>query len=814
MSQTTGIDVAEQQEWKGQSTDRKEDGRLLRGEGRFADDWNRPGQLYVHLVRSPYGHARVRSVDVSEAEELSGVVTLTGSEVREQTDPFQQLAPPPGGEMRDYCLAGDRVRFMGEPVVAVAAPTRRLARDAAELVRVDYEPLEAVTTAEGTVADGAPLLHEEVGTNVAWQRTFDWGDIDGALEHADHVVSIDRLHFHRFSSTPLEASAALVEYDEGGGWTLHCNNQMPQFAVMFMAPALRTTTARFRYVTKDIGGGFGIKITSYPYLTILCLLARKARRPIKWTEWRSEHIMGSAHGNERTFLDVRVPVLDDGTILGFDVRALDDVGAYTRYEPLGGVIWSQVTPGCYRFRNIRVDYSTVVTNKTPAGPNRGYSRMQHLWFIERVVDIVAHELGFDPVELRKQNYIQPDEFPYETPNGCVYDSGDYPRMLDLALEMVGHDDWRRRREEARGSGKLIGIGIGTTLDSGANNFGQAQLINPHLPYSGNGEMANARMDLFGEVVLTLGTAPQGQSHETTAAQVAADILGVAPDEVFVRTGQDTGRGVYTGFSGTYASQFAVTGLGAVQGAAEALKADLVAVAAALLEVSEEDVVLADGAAHSKTDPEKSMALGELVGVVHTNNTALPDDLEVTLNRNYLYRPPLSAPDTESAFGNLTLTYAAQLHVCVLEVDEETGQVEILDYVAVDDCGRRINPMVVEGQVHGAAALGIGAVLNESLVYDEDGQLLSTNFLDYKAVTSVDVPDIRMTDIESPSPFSPSGAKGMGEGGGTPLHTVTAALQDVSAQRHGALVTDTHNPAETVHRLLRTEGKPGLQVTSN
>ena len=299
-----------------------------------------------------------------------------------------------------------------------------------------------------------------------------------------------------------------------------------------------------------------------------CLLARKLNRPIQWTEWRTDFHQSMSHGNERWFLDTEVAVMADGTMTAFRTNALDDAGAYLRYEPLGGVIWSQVAPGMYGWRNIRLDFTQVLTNKAPCSPNRGYSRMQHLWFTERIIDIVAQELGFDRVELRKKNYVQPEQMPYETPNGCVYDSGDYPAALDLVLELIGYDTIEERREEAASRGKLLGFGIGSTLDSGTNNFGQSQLINPDLQFSGNNEVATVKLDIFGEIVVTLGTTPQGQSHETTAAQVVADILGCDVDIVHVRAGHDSYWNSHAGFSGTYASQFAVTGLGAVKGAAD------------------------------------------------------------------------------------------------------------------------------------------------------------------------------------------------------------------------------------------------------
>ena len=496
----------------------------MQGLGVFVDDVKAHNMGYVHFVRSPYAHAAITRIDVSKATELDGVYgTLIGEEVAALTDPFFQIAPPPGGHVKDYALAVGRVRHVGEPVAAVVARTRELARDAAELVEVEYEELPVLVDPERAQDTDAPLLHEDVGSNVIWNGTFDWGDYDAALAEADHVVRIKRLHFDRFSSTPLETSGGARRVQpRHGQWTIHANNQFPGFAIIMMAPALRTGMDKLRFVSQDIGGGFGNKICTHPQLVALCLLARKLKRPVQWTEWRTDQHTANSHGNERVFLDVEVPVKADGTMLGFNARMIDDCGAYTRYEPLGCIIWAQVTPGVYRWRNVRVDFTQVCTNKSPCGPNRGYSRMQHLWFTERVIDIVAHELGFDPVEIRKRNYIRTDEMPYETPNGCVYDSGDYALCLDKALELVGYDRSSRSGAATRESrGKLLGVGIGSTLDSGTNNFGQSTLVNPELQFSGNNEVATVKLDIFGEIVVTLGTTPQGQGHETTTAQVVA-----------------------------------------------------------------------------------------------------------------------------------------------------------------------------------------------------------------------------------------------------------------------------------------------------
>jgi len=801
----------------GQSIPRKEDQRLVQGQGVFVDDVKRHGMGFLHFVRSPYAHARILSVDVSKAEAMEGVYgTLTPDEAFGLTDPFFELTTPPGNEIKDYCLAVGKVRHMGEPVAAVVADSRERARDAAELVEVEYEALDVLVDARRAEDEDAPVLHEDAGTNVVWSGTFDWGDVDGALKAADHVIRIDELHFDRFSSTPLECAGAVVEWDRPTGqWTMYCNHQMPGVGAIWMGPALRTPIDKLRFVTHDIGGGFGNKITLHPQLTACCLLARKLKRPIHWQEWRTDQHTANTHGNERWFHDVEVAVQSDGTLLGFKVKALDDCGAFPRYEPLGCIIWAQVTPGLYRWKNIQVDFTQVCTNKSPVAPNRGYSRMQQLWLCERIVDIVAHELGLDPVEVRKRNYVRADEMPYTTPNGCVYDSGDYARCLDLALELIDYEQVKERRGAQ--DGKLVGIGIGSTLDSGTNNFGQSTLLNPELQFSGNNEVATVKLDIFGEIVVTLGTVPQGQGHETTTSQLVAEILGVTPDQVYVRPGHDSYWNSHAGFSGTYASQFAVTGLMAVKGATEKLAHEIRRVAAAVLGATPDDIVLEGGMARLAANAEAALPFMAVGAIVNANNAVLPEDVrDVTLNCRHVYVPPFQLPDFERKYGNLTLTYATQIHACVVEIDRETGAVEIVDYGAVDDCGVRIHPQIVEGQVHGATAHALGAALWETFAYDEYGQLLTANFYDYHVPHAMDMPDVKTASIESPSPFNDLGTKGMGEGGGAGIHAVCAAIQDaLRGAGVDAVVTDSHNSSERVWRLMQSaeESKRHVEVVS-
>ncbi|HUE57700.1 MAG TPA: xanthine dehydrogenase family protein molybdopterin-binding subunit [Candidatus Udaeobacter sp.] len=792
--------------WVGKGLARKEDNRLLRGRGKFIDDIKLRDMLYLKFVRSPYAHAQVTSVDTSAAEAVSGVIcTLTGAEITKQTNPFIEIGPDPFARIKDYPLAVSKVRYQGEPVAAVIATSPQIADDAAELVQVEYASLDVVVDGEEALKDSI-LLHEDAGTNRVWRGVFEYGDIERAFREAAHIVRIDKIHFHRFSSTPLENNAVIAQWDLKDEHIYYwCNNSFPSFAIQFLAAHLSLPIDRIRVQTFDIGGSFGIKITNYPQMSVCALASKKAGgRPVKWIETRSEHNVSSAQGNERTFRDTRVALDKNGVITAIDSRHIDDCGAYPRYEPLGCVIWAQVFPGVYRFRNARIDFSQAVTNKCPVGPNRGYSRMQHLWFLERVIDICAHQLGIPPDEMRLRNYIRPEEFPYTTPNGCVYDSGDYPKMLQVAKDQIGWEEWKQKQAAARAEGRWMGIGIGTTLDSGTNNFGQSQIVNPNAPFSGNSQGANCKLDIYGEVVVAVGSCPQGQGHETTAAQVVADVLNIHPDLITVRTGFDTERNVHTGFSGTYASQFAVSGLSAVHGAAQKLKSEMKRLAAFLLETGEANLefgVGQQGPQISAKDSGKSVTYWRLANVVNVNSAVLPEELyQLTLNCRYIWRAPFKVPDKEKKYGSLTLTYASQLHIAVVEIDRDTFIPHILDYVAVDDCGKVINPPIVEGQVYGATAHGIGAALMESCVYDAVGNMLTATFSDYTPITAMNMPNVKYAHVETPSPYSYSGAKGMGEGGAAPVHTISAALQDALFSS-GIIISDSFNNADTLYRAI-------------
>ncbi|GBC69163.1 Caffeine dehydrogenase subunit alpha [archaeon HR01] len=781
----------------GSAVKSREGWRHVRGLGRFVEDIKLPGETYLVLVRSPYPHARIKSVDVSKALRVRGVIAaLSGVEIAKVLKPLPQLTVPPASKVVDYPIAVNKARYVGEPVAAVVAENLYAARDAAELVDVDYEVLKPVVDPAAVLAGEAPIIHEEAGTNIAATVEYDYGDYDEAAANADKIVKA-KLRFHRFSSTPLEPFAVLASY-EGGVYHIYCNNQMPMFLSPSIARGLDTDISSIRIVTPDIGGGFGVKILSYPYMVLVGGVSKIVGRPVKWVETRSEHMVASSHGAER-FFEVEAAFKNDGTLLGINATTIDDIGAYARHEPAGLTVWAQVASGACRFKHLRQKMYAVFTNKCPAGPNRGFSRAPHQFMIERILNIAANKLGKDQLEIRRINYVTRDEQPYETLNKCVYDGGDYIGALEKAAGMIGYEEWRRRQAELRAEGRYVGVGLAVTLDSGTANFGQVRMLNPNLPNVGTSEAASVQMTPDGKIVVRLGSVPQGQSHETIASQIVADVLGVTPDEVYVAPGFDSASHPYTLHSGTYASRFAGTGMVAVYEAARKLREMVVSIAARLLEASRADIVLSNSSAYVGEAPERKVSFKRIARTAYANPYELPEGMEPGLYALAVYSPPFHPPD-ERKMGNLTLTYSYQAHAVVVEVDPETGQVKILDYAIVDDCGRAVNPLLVDGQVHGAALHGLAAVLYESFEYDEAGQLLTSTFMDYLPPTAADTPSFRCERISIPSPFTPLGAKGVGEGCGTPIPAIVNAVEN-ALQAFGIDLSDSHIKPHQLARLI-------------
>ena len=753
----------------GQPVKRREDPRLLTGRGTFVDDITVPNMLFAAILRSPRAHARILSIDPSKALDHPEVITvLTGKEVGEQSLPF-----PVGvvASFKYYSAAVDKVRYVGEPVAVVVASDRYVAEDALELIDVEYEPLPPVIKPEDALDPDAAILHEELGSNIGCHRLLDYGDVDKAFDEADLTLK-ERFVFPRYSSLPLETYAVISDYDAVTGViTVHSNFMGPFSMHAVTARALNIDENKLRFIVpSDIGGSFGIKSSIYPYIVLLSLAAMKAGRPVKWIEDRQEHLMASSCQTDRVAYR-EVAVKNDGTLLGIKSKVIENVGAYLRapepactFRPIGNFV------GPYKVRNVRLDAYDVMTNKCPTGPNRGYGCQQIYFEQERMMDHIAKELDLDPIEVRRRNLIPAEEIPYTTPMGGIYDSGDYQKGMDLVVEMSQYESLRKQQKEAQKEGRLFGIGIATGIDPSVSNMGYITIALPpevrakpgYLPKSGSAESATIQMNQRGKVSITMGTTPQGQGHETVVSQIVADELGITPEDVMVIDEFDTAKHGWSISSGTYASRFSSVGTSAAALAARKLKGKILHLAAALLSVPEEDLIIEEGTVVSQSDPEKKITVKRVAGTAHWNLELLPDDIEAGLQARAVFRFPSNvAPDAQDRV-NSSNTYGFMVEICVVEVDRDSGEVKILDWFSVHDAGTIINPMLMEGQIYGGALHGIAGALYEELSYDDEGQMLAGNFMQYVCPTAVEAPKLNIGHICSPSPLTTLGSKGAGE----------------------------------------------------
>jgi 2-furoyl-CoA dehydrogenase large subunit len=755
--------------WVGKAVPRREDLPLLTGRGRFVDDVPVANPLHVAFARSPWAHAELRSVDVSAALELDGVVAaLTGPELPELTHPF---AAGITHDLGYYAMAVDRARYAGEPVAAIAAESRYLAEDAAELVLADYEPLDAVVTVEDALSDAKPVLHESVGSNVVVDRTLRYGDPDAAFARADLVVR-ETLRWERYSSTPIETYGIVAEHEPGSGRiTMWANFMGPMTLLPVLARALRISEADLRVIVpRDIGGSFGIKSSLFPYMVVLALLAQRTGRAVKWIEDRAEHLIASSHQPDRVGTR-ELALTKNGEIIGLRADVVDNLGAYVRapepattFRPLGNYV------GPYRVQDVELRLRDVVSNKVPTGPNRGYGCHQIYLETERTLDEAALQLGLDPAEIRRRNLIPADAFPYETPSGGLYDSGDYPRVLELALQTARYDELRAMQAKARGDGRLVGIGIGLAVDPSISNMGYITVALPpevrrapgYNPKSGAADWAQVRVNASGKVVVTMGTAPQGQGHETAVAQVVADELGLTPADVATTDEFDSHTSVWSVSSGSYSSRFSGIAAGAARRSAGVVKKQILEIGASLLEAAVDDLELVDGEVRVKGSPEQKVSLRRIAGVAHWDPHGLPEGLSAGIQASEVFHVPSSAPPTDDDRVNSSHAYGFIADVIAVEIDPVTWQVSILEYASAHDAGTIINPKLVEGQVYGAALHGLGGALLEEYRWDEDGQFLTGSFADYRVLTAAEAPRIDLAHIETPSPFTPVGSKGCGE----------------------------------------------------
>lgn len=751
----------------GQSVKRVEDQRLLTGKGRFIDDLEPVANIaHAAVLRSTQAHAKIVSIDTSEAEESPGVLgVLTGEDVRELSKPFPLAVDVP---VTYYSMAVERVRYVGEPVAVVVAENRYVAEDAAELIQVEYESLPVVLDPEKALEPDACLLHDEVGSNAGNHRTFEFGEPDAAFAEADAVIE-DKFKLHRYSSTPIETYGVIADYDEAeDSMTVWSNFHGPFILHRVVAGALSIPQNRLSFIVPpDIGGSFGIKSAVYPYITLMGIASRKLGRPVKWIEDRVEHLLASSSGTGRV-AEVRAAFRSDGELIGLDYRFIDDVGGYIRSpEPATMYRCFGNYTGAYAVKNIRAETLSVMTNKTPTGLNRGFGGQQLYFPLERVMDLAAEELELDPAELRSRNLIEADEFPYRTPLGGLYDSGDYKAVLDRALEVSKYRELRERQESAREEGRYLGIGIATIVDPSGTNMGYVTLAQSHEErghgMSGCTDAATISMDPSGGVTVRLTSTPQGQGHETVATQIVIDELGIPAERVHVIAEMDTSVLPYTITTGSYSSRFAPLSASAVAMAARKLRAKLARIAAHSLDVDVDDLELEAGTFKVRDDPENSLPLRAAAGIAHWNSSSLPEEIDPGLYETGVYSLQVTATPNEEDQVDSSACYGFLADIVVVEVNPETYDIRIVDYISVHDAGRILNPMIVDGQIYGATAHGIGGTFYEEFRYNEDGQLVTGSFMDYLCPTATETPRMTIDHIETPSPFSLLGAKGLGEG---------------------------------------------------
>src|SRR5438445_4628672 len=802
--------------WIGQPVKRVEDARLLSGRGNFIDDLTPCANVHhAAIVRSPHAHARILGYEVSAALGMEGVIgVITGADVARLTRPFSVGVTAP---VSYYSLATDKARFVGEPVAVVVARNRYLAEDAAEAVIVRYEPLPAVVDVERALEPDAPVLHEAVGSNLAGHRRLVYGDPDRAFAEAVIVIR-ERFRYPKYSSTPIETYGVVAIFSPlEGAYTIWSNFMGPFIMHPLTARVLRVPENKLRFIVPgDIGGSFGIKSSMYPYMALVALAARLTQVPVKWIEDRREHLLASSSGTDRVAYR-ELAARRDGTILGMRFRWLDNVGGYIRspepgcsFRPSGNFV------GPYRFQDLEVDASVVMTNKSLTGPNRGYA-CGHLYFeSEGMIDRLADRLGMDPAEVRRRNLIPPGAMPYRTPTGGLYDSGDYPAAFEKGLEIAKYTELRRDQAKARAAGRYVGIGLALAVDPSVSNMGYvATALDPqfrakpeYLPKSGAVDSATVKIDPLGRVTAILGTTPQGQGHQTVVSQIVADELGLTPEEITVVDEMDTFTRVWSISSGTYSSRFGSVGTSAVALAARKLKAKLVEYAAHLMDVPRERLEFRDGAVRTRMGKGPSYSIRDLAGRAHWNTESLPEGMEPGLQATAVFGFTVSkAVDAEDRV-NSSNTYGFIAEVMAVEVDPETAAVKILRYVTVHDAGTIINPMIAEGQIYGGALHGLGGALYEELAYDEDGQLFTGTFMDYLVPTASEAPTIDIAHVVSPSPLTPLGSKGLGESSSMTVPAVIANAVSDALSPLGVRITELPmTPTKLYELMVRSQAAP-------
>jgi carbon-monoxide dehydrogenase large subunit len=761
----------------GQRIKRREDPRLITGQGRYVADLPAPTSAHVAFLRSPHAHARIVRVNLEGARRMPGVVfAAAAAELGEIARPVPPLMVHPALKAAMPCpLAVDRVRFVGETVAAAVAEDRYLAEDAVEKIDVEYEVLPAVVDMTKALERGSPLVHESLGGNLGARLHLKTGDVDAAFARCDRVLK-ERILIVRGTAGFMENRGILAVPEPGGKLTVWASHQSPHMVHRGLCDLLGLQTHQLRVVAPDVGGGFGPKATIYPEDYVLPWLALKLGRPVRWIEDRREDLLATVQERDQIH-EIEVGFNNDGTLVAMRDRVLMEHGAYSIYGLVVPFLVTTSILGQYRVPTFEVDLSVVYTHKVPVAPLRGAGRPQGAYVMERAADLVARELGIDPAEIRFKNFIQPQEFPYPTGlpfrDGSIqtFDSGSYPACLQKVLDMAGYERLRKQQAEERARGRHIGIGIGTCVES--TGLG---------PYEG----ATVKVDGKGRVLLITGSGPQGQGHETSLAQVAADALGVPLENVSFVSG-DTDA-IPFGI-GTISSRIATVSAPAVLAAATKVREKALAMASGMLEAPKGDLTIEDGRIFVKGSPSKAVSLGEVASAA--------------AGRPGLPMPGGISPGLEATeYFNVTGTaFSSGTNLAVVEVDPETGEVKVLRYFVVHDCGRVINPLIVDGQIHGGVVHGLGNALYEDVPYGPDGQPLAASFMDYLIPTAAECPPFEVAHIETPSPHNPLGIKGCGESGTIPAAgTLISAIEDALSP-YGVHLGDLPLNPERLRRLI-------------
>jgi len=769
-----------QGKWVGQSVPRKEDPALLASSGQFIDDLTLPGLAHAAYLRSPHAHAKIVRLDVSRVRAHADVfAVMTGEDVARLTQP-QRGRVPLLFSPKVYALAYEKVRYVGEPVVAVAAIDRATAEDVLDLIEIEYEPLPAVIHPEEAIKPDAPMVFEELKSNVLWHNTFPYGDVEGAFAQADQVIQ-ERFTIHRYASTPLETFGAMVQYEPATeAFTIWGHTQQPSQDRQAVCASFGISPGQIRFIVPPMGGAFGNKVRPL-FLIILALLAREAKRPVKWIEDRRESLLALGHAADG-IMDVTAAVKSDGTILGLKFRNIENEGAGIDFAGRHNLLMLSNIVNCYRVPAVSYEGYSVLSNCCPVVANRGIGKPFMCFAVERMVDVIASTLKMDRLEIRQRNFIQPNEFPYDTPSGQTYDSGDYPELLRKALALIDHKKLMQEQTKAREEGRLLGFGIAMGVEPGGSNLSYGMLISgPTQLLSGQGEAARVRIETDGTVSVFTGSLEAGQGHSTSLAQIVADELGLKIEQVRVPMTFDSASHPSVMTSGVYSNKFNGHDTAAAIGAAQKVREKLMLRAANHLEADVQDLELGDGKISVRGTPEKGVTIAQLASRAYWSLADHHPDGEPGLEALYYYKNPMANTPDEKNRVRVQLGFASAAHVAVVEIDPETFEIKLRRYGVVHDCGRQINPAIVNGQVHGAAAHGIAAALLEEFVYDESGQLLTTSFMDYLKPTAADLPTIEGDHHETPSPFTPLGTKGIGEGGAVIAPAaIASAVEDALA----------------------------------